>query len=173
MHSKETPRWGSPSDLVERARRVMGAIDLDPCSESAFQRTVQASRYYSLTERDEDGLKLPWFGRVYCNPPGGIVLPFWRRLVSEPIEQGVWCGFSLNQLGRFADEEFQPEDFSFCRVRKRIKFLYPDGTVSTSPSHFNYVCGVRVDPNAFDREFGPLGRVSHGRLAMSFKESAA
>ena len=43
----------------------LGAIDLDPC---AGERTCIGLKNYAL-ERGEDGLKLPWYGFTYCNPP--------------------------------------------------------------------------------------------------------
>lgn len=43
----------------------LGKIDLDPC---AGEETLIANVNYAL-ERGEDGLQLPWFGFVYCNPP--------------------------------------------------------------------------------------------------------
>src|SRR5262245_20246869 len=81
-HSSETNRWGTPGDVVERARRCTGGIDLDPCTEPALESTVRAERSYSLVARGEDGLVLPWHGRVFCNPPGGLVRKFWRRMLS-------------------------------------------------------------------------------------------
>lgn len=163
-HSKATPRWGTPTDDVERARRVMGAIDLDPCSESTFQSTVRADQHYSLTERGEDALVLPWHGRVYCNPPGGAVRKFWLRALSQPIEQMIWMGFSVEQLCILADEDPGPLDFSCCILRTRVSFIRHDG-YEGSPGHGNYVAGIMVDPAAFEREYGPLGKIVHGRFA--------
>jgi hypothetical protein len=95
QHSNVTNRWGTPEDIVERARKTMGGIDLDPCSEEVFNATIKATQYYSFLERGEDGLVLPWFGRVLLNPPGeekgkprvGYVRKFWERALAEPIEQ--------------------------------------------------------------------------------------
>lgn len=45
--------------------RALGKIDLDPC---AGAETSIGRVNYAL-ERGQDGLSLPWFGFVYCNPP--------------------------------------------------------------------------------------------------------
>ncbi len=164
QHSKATARWGTPEDIVERARRVMGGIDLDPCSESKFQTTVKAVRYYSLTERGEDGLLLPWNGRVFVNPPGGMIRSFWERGLSQPVEQLIWIGFSMEQLGQLADASAHPSDFSICFLRKRISFQRHDDYEGT-PSHANFVSGVNVDHATFVREFGPLGKIQAGPLS--------
>jgi len=52
----QTPEW---------VYKSIGPIDLDPC---ASPDTLIAARNY-VFERGEDGLKLPWHGFVYCNPP--------------------------------------------------------------------------------------------------------
>ena len=44
-------------------------------------RTVKAMRYF--TEQD-DGLKRSWYyGRVFLNPPGGLVDEFWKKTLAE------------------------------------------------------------------------------------------
>lgn len=142
----------------------MGSIDLDPCSETAFQAVVGAAEFYSLLERGEDALALPWFGHVLCNPPGGLVAEFWQRALSQPIKQMVWVGFSVEQLCLLADQTYHPLDFSFCVLRKRIPFKRHDG-YQGSPSHGNYCVGVNTSAKAFEREFAPIGKVTHGQLA--------
>lgn len=168
-HSKVEIRWGTPSDIVERARNVMGSIDLDPCSSTDFNEVVKAKTYYSLDDRNEDGLKLPWFGNVFCNPPGGLVKEFWQRATTichadtaiqdtESVSKLFWVGFSVEQLGVLAHERYHPMDFSFCILRKRVSFTRHDG-YKGSPSHANYVCAINADHAKFTEQFSPLGRV--------------
>jgi hypothetical protein len=170
LHSKATVRWGTSEDVVERGRRVMGRIGFDPCSEERFNDVVKADKYYSLLERGENALKLPWFDDALVNPPGGFIRQFWEKLIAETMEgrvtRAIWVGFSMEQLGQLADATVHFSDFSICFVRKRIKFKRHDG-YSGSPSHANYIAGVGVDRDAFDREFGAIGKVQHGPLAMS------
>jgi len=169
MH--ETNRWGTPDRephrIIPRARRLLGGFDLDPSSEEQFQKNVLATTYYSLLERGEDGLQLPWFGNVFCNPPGGLVLDFWRRAFSEPrVEKLFWVGFSVEQLCIMADEEYHPMDFSCCLLRSRIKFIHHADPSKERPGHANYVCAVNVKHDAFVEQFGELGRCSAGRFAQ-------
>lgn len=167
QHSRKTVRWGTPADIVERARRTMGGIDLDPCSESKFQETVKAATYYSLLERGQNGLELPWTGRVLVNPPGGLIREFWRKLIDSPIDMGVWIGFSMEQLGLLADMPAHPSDFSICFLRRRISFVRFDDRPDrpSRPSHANFVVGLNVPHTAFLQEFGSLGKVQAGGLA--------
>ena len=52
-----TPRW---------VWEALGEIDLDPCA--ALDAPAIGKQNYVI-ERGENGLLLPWFGFVYCNPP--------------------------------------------------------------------------------------------------------
>lgn len=79
--------WTTPPDVVARVVDVLGAIDLDPCSPTRSRQTapVPAGAYY--TEED-DGLSLPWYGRVYANPPYGRALPRWVAKCREEADAG-------------------------------------------------------------------------------------
>ena len=69
-------RWLTPRPIVE----ALGAFDLDPCGAPGH---TLAERTY-LIDNGEDGLTLPWEGRVWLNPPyGKLALPFLRRMVEH------------------------------------------------------------------------------------------
>jgi hypothetical protein len=73
--------WRTPRKFLDAARAVMGAIDLDPASSAEANETVRATRFY--TEAD-DGLRQPWRGCVWLNPPyGGEARLFVERLLRE------------------------------------------------------------------------------------------
>lgn len=161
-HSKVEKRWGTPSYIVEAARKCMGNITLDPCSEERFNAIVEADKYYSLLERGEDALTLPWTGNVLCNPPGGAVRKFWKYAFTQPIDQMIWVGFSVEQLCVLADLAYHPLDFSCCILRKRIPFTRHDG-YRGSPSHGNYICGIYTDADVFEYAFADYGKIIHGK----------
>lgn len=56
----------TPALYIEKAREVLGEIDLDPATSEDAQRTVQAVEYFTLKD---DGLQREWHGRVWLNPP--------------------------------------------------------------------------------------------------------
>lgn len=58
----------TPMHILDAARRTIGAFDLDPASSPAANRWVQASRIYTA---QDDGLSLPWYGRIWLNWPFG------------------------------------------------------------------------------------------------------
>jgi hypothetical protein len=126
-HSCDSPEWYTPSPFVEAARKVMGAIDLDPASHEEANRTVKATRFFTA---EDDGLKQQWRGRVFLNPPGGFVAEFWHKLLAEFAPRGlvyeaIWIGYSLEQLQTLQQvrADRTPADFPMCITAKRIGFI--------------------------------------------------
>lgn len=56
----------TPLEVVDAARVTLGGIDLDPASCVEANRTVRATKFYTLAD---DGLAQPWGGRVWMNHP--------------------------------------------------------------------------------------------------------
>lgn len=167
-HSKATPRWGTPTDYVEMARTALGGrIELDPMSEPLFNETVRAERIW--TEQDDCFKQLWRCETMLINPAGGLVVDAWQRLVGDWIDgevsRAVWIGFSVEQLNLLADHTTHPMDFSFLLTRKRISFVRHDG-YQGAPGHANYVVGLGIDRDHFERSFAGRGRFSHGRHAV-------
>lgn len=87
--SSRTPEWYTEAHVIERVVRVLGAIDLDPCSNPP-PYTVPATRHFT---RDEGGLTPPWGtteqpSTVYMNPPYGRALPVWMHKLADEIRRG-------------------------------------------------------------------------------------
>lgn len=182
-HSHDSPEWYTPSPIVEAARRVMGRIDLDPASHPEANARIRARRIY--TERD-NGLILPWRGRVLVNPPGGLVAEFWKKTLAEyaqpRLRELIWIGYSLEQIQTLQNVEGVdrlPIEFLTCYPRTRIAFvenaakrrarfrkLRALGKVPnprSQPSHGNYVTYLGLNGAAFRREFSQFGKVIRGR----------
>lgn len=72
FHLGNSAEWGTPTELIESARVVLGEIDLDPATtEEINARTVRATSYLTA---EHDSLTLQWRGRVFVNPPGSCPL---------------------------------------------------------------------------------------------------
>ena len=83
-YSSETPEWYTPTRIIERTIATMGAIDLDPCSNSG-EPNVPAIQHFT---EDDDGLSVPWMGRVYMNPPYGREIGNWTSYLKSQYENG-------------------------------------------------------------------------------------
>lgn len=83
-------------EIVLDPLRTLGPIDLDPCSNPTS--IVRAGSEYDL-RRGQNGLRLPWFGGTFFNPPYGRALPRWidkaatewgqRPIVDRPVRHIV------------------------------------------------------------------------------------
>lgn len=165
LHSSKSAEWYTPAPIVEAARQLMGGIDLDPASCEQANEVVQATRFYTAAD---DGLKQPWSGKVFLNPPGGRgqVKAFWSKLTehwrNREVEQAIWIGYSLEQLQTLQGcMPWSPLDFSICVPKRRISFESP-GRTPKSPTHANYIAFIpphRAEMSgAFVHAFRPFGR---------------
>lgn len=140
-HTQDSPEWYTPLPFIEAARRVMGAIDLDPASHDDCRLHVGAARHFT---KEDDGLAQPWEGRIFLNPPGGkdangksLMPQFWLKLLFEygraeshaarhgqPFE-AIWIGYSLEQLQTLQQLRGTPTPlfFPICVPKTRIAFI--------------------------------------------------
>jgi hypothetical protein len=179
QHSSATAEHYTPKPIVTAARKVLGGIDLDPASCELAQHVVQAEAWYGPgSPYGENGLKEPWLGRVFLNPPGGSVPEEFRGMgtrtsaalwwgvlagawVLGEIEQAIFIGFTLEILrSAQALDTVQPLDFPMCFPAKRIAFDTTEEGVrvgSSQPGHANVIVylpptieGWAADPRAVD-----------------------
>jgi ParB family chromosome partitioning protein len=127
VHNSGNNEWYTPQEYVALARQVMGAIDLDPASCAAANEVVQATRYYTV---EEDGLSLPWTGRVWMNPPYGtrLIRKFVDKLIAHvqagDVPQAIVLVNNASEtewfqtLGDYAER--------VCFPRRRIQFWHPE-----------------------------------------------
>ena len=190
QHSSATNEHYTPADVVDRARRVLGAIDLDPASCPEANAAIKASKIFT---RDDDGLRQEWAGRVFLNPPGGLLVRdatgawvpcaatgprggkakaaqavWWDKLVAEyargaadGVRSAIFVGFTLEIL-RLSQACAAPVQwFSRCYPASRLKFR------GASPTHANMIVYLHpqdgTDPFAkFHEAFSTLGLCERG-----------
>ena len=106
--------WYTPEWIFKDLGLV---FDTDPCSPFDFDVAVPTKIKYTIFD---DGLKKPWFGKVWLNPPFGRGIADWtRRLIFHG--NGICLCFSRT------DTEWYQELWAAAEViillRRRIGFI--------------------------------------------------
>ncbi len=105
--------------------RELGPFDLDPCANEK-QPFATARRQYTLKE---NGLTSKWSGRIWLNPPHGELVAWMSRMVEHG--NGIAMIFATVETRVFFDYVWDNADAVFF-IRRRVKFVKRDGTVSRS-----------------------------------------
>lgn len=110
--------WYTPREILD----ALGPFDLDPCApEKPLWKTAER-----MVDKDEDGLSVQWEGRVWCNPPYSkpLLHEFCRRMAEHG--DGVLLVFARTDNADF--QEMARRADAVLLLRKRIRFVRPDGT---------------------------------------------
>lgn len=111
-------RWLTPPHVV----KALGEFDLDPCGAPGH---ILAARTY-LPESGEDGLELPWEGRVFVNPPyGREAWPFMRKMAEH--NNGILLVFAAVETEIWF-ETVWPKATAILFPKGRLTFLRGDGS---------------------------------------------
>jgi len=113
----QTLEWLTPPGLVQ----ALGPFDLDPCAPAEGRRVwPTAALHYSLPQ---DGLKLPWEGRVWCNPPYGKELERWVERMAHH-QNGIALIFARTETQAF-NRWIWPMASAMLFLEGRIRFHRP------------------------------------------------
>lgn len=157
LEDEENPResndWGTPPNIVEAVKSVLGGIDLDPASSDVANQTVQATNYYT-----QNGLEKPWEGRVFLNPPYRGIAPWIEKLVGEYRAGNTTAAIAL--LPNYTESGWfhSLNKFPICFIRGNVRFLRPDGKTGKGIPPFQSVAlYLGPDNTKFAEVFGKLG----------------
>lgn len=104
--------------------RALGDFDLDPCAAPSPRPWATAQRHYDITQ-GEDGLRLPWDGRVWCNPPYGPDADAWLyRLANHG--RGIALTFARTET-RSWHRSVWPRCSGILFLAGRLRFCRPNG----------------------------------------------
>lgn len=162
---KNPPRedWCTPPELVEKVRRVMGSIDLDPCSNE--QSMVGAA--FAFVYPQADGLARRWnfvgmhkIRTVFVNPPySRAANPIWAAKCLREFQNAPGRTHMYLVPAAFGAKWFESYILgSYVACIGRVQFVG-----APSKSNFNLAMILRGgDYNTkcrFWEEFGPMGTI--------------
>lgn len=109
--------WLTPPELITS----LGVFDLDPCS-PLNRPWDTALNHYTI---DDNGLLMPWFGRVWCNPPYGKYMgQFLHKMALH--NDGIALIFARTDTNAFQEYIF-PHAESLFFIDGRITFYDRNG----------------------------------------------
>lgn len=161
INASTNNEWYTPRPFLDAAHEVMGGIDLDPASNPLANKTVRATRYFTI---HDDGFTQPWQGRVWMNPPYGTHegesnQARWSRRLIEAYRAGDVSEAIMLVNAVTGNGWFSPlKEFPICFPDGRIRF-YNAETEAGQPTHGNAL--VYLGPNVarFVRVFSQFGAV--------------
>ena len=109
-YNKET--YLTPPHILE----ALGEFDLDPCSPIGRPWDT-AITHYTI---NDDGLLMPWWGRVWCNPPYGKKLGDWLKKMAWHAN-GIALTFARTDTKAFQEHVF-PNAWSMKFIKGRLSF---------------------------------------------------
>ena len=116
--------WLTPPEIL----RALGEFDLDPCAPIERPWPMADTHY----NKQQGGLQLEWFGRVWCNPPFGREAIRWmRKLVQHG--NGIALIPARTETAMFYECVWGVAD-AVCFLQGR--------------PHFHYVSGERAKANS-------------------------
>ncbi|MDZ4344455.1 MAG: DNA N-6-adenine-methyltransferase [Candidatus Binatia bacterium] len=133
-HNSGENEWYTPPDIIERARRSMGAIDCDPASSSFANKNVKADVFYTA---ESDGLTKKWRGRVWMNPPYSSPLcsqfceALTHKFIDKEIEQACVLVNNATETAWF--QSMLRAAVSVCFLDGRVKYLDKSGEPANTP----------------------------------------
>ena len=138
--------WYTPPQIFD----ALGlTFDLDPCSPGSTH-WVPARKIYTLKD---DGLRQPWEGLVFCNPPFGGRnghVPWLRKFLEHA--NGVAIVRAYTSSAWFHEHAVKAETMLF--PKGKTKFVRPDGSIGRAPGHGVVLLGMGVVANDALRRSG-------------------
>ena len=121
LFSSKSDNWETPPQFFQ-ALDAEFHFDLDVC---ALPENAKCTRYYTP---EDDGLKQPWNGTCWCNPPYGRIISEWVKKASESETTVVMLLPARTDTKWFHEYIYGKAEVRF--IRGRLKF---GGAVNSAP----------------------------------------
>ena len=118
MFSSKTDLWETPQDLFDELNNEF-QFTLDVC---ATPENAKCDKFYT---KEQDGLKHPWKGTVWCNPPYGRGIGQWVRRALFASVSGSTVVMLLparTDTKWFHDYIYKRNNVEIRFIRGRLKF---------------------------------------------------
>ena len=156
--------WYTPPWVYERARHIMGSIDLDPASSKEAQNMGnKAKRYFT---KEDSALKKEWgiCGNVFINPPHTLdngksgAIAFLKKLMSSHYRQAILV--LLEDSGTSYGPLLWPICSAVFIPKGKLHFIFEgEEEVGKSTTWSTLVFGIGVDTLKFWLAFKDFGEV--------------
>lgn len=110
--------WLTPPSIISD----LGEFDLDPCA-PIDRPWNMADLHYTVKD---NGLSLPWFGRVLCNPPYGLEAARWLERLADH-GNGIALIFARTETRMFFDHVWSKAS-ALLFIEGRLYFHHVDGS---------------------------------------------
>lgn len=121
MFSSKTDLWETPQDFFNKLNEEFH-FTLDVC---ATAENAKCEKYYT---KAQDGLRMPWSGTVWCNPPYGRKIGEWVQKAAESNCTVVMLLPARTDTRWFHDYIYGKAEIRF--VKGRLKF---GGSCNSAP----------------------------------------
>lgn len=116
----------TPAEFVRALERHLKfTFNLDVAALSA---TAKVDNYYSLAERGENALELPWSSHNWCNPPYSDIRPWVHKAVIEATLGNITCMLIPNKTEVGYVRLVKQLADTIYELPYRLNFIRPDGT---------------------------------------------
>ncbi len=122
-HRGGTNEWLTPPAILDALR----PFDLDPCA-PVNRPWDTAEHHYTI---EDDGLSLPWEGRVWLNPPYGNETGKWLARLADH-GNGIALIYARTETKTFFDHVWSRAD-ALLFLEGRLTFHRPDGSIGPNP----------------------------------------
>jgi hypothetical protein len=150
-------RYCSPPEIRDLVFGLWaGGADLDPCYDPTG--LVFAHGLFDI-RKGQDGLKLPWHGRVYLNPPYSGPAPWLRKAAAHYIlGDQVLALVNVQSAARYWRLYVFGVARAICFLSPRVNFLL-DGRVVPGNRYDQAAVYYGPEPAQFARIFGKRGSI--------------